>query len=388
MTDRSIAGQMATRKVNIRFMNKKLFFSNPKEAFRQNIEQFLDVIRQTVWNGELCDGPEVKSFEKAFAKWCGVSCCSGVDSGTDALFLGMKALGIGQGDEVIVPANTFCATPMAVKYNQAVPVFCDCDANTWEILPCSVERCITQKTKAIICVHMYGQSCEMEPILQIAKEYDLLVIEDCAQAHGALYRGKKVGGLADLACFSFYPTKNLGAGGLAGCVLTEDVSVKEMIDHLKSFALDRQTGDHTQIGYNMRMDSIQAALLEYKLQFLDADNHRRKEIAKAYYDQIHNPRIRFQTVCSVCDPVLHLFCIAVNDRDRFMAHMQESNIICGIHYPVPCHLQRAFRDLHDSANSLPNSEYLSEHCVSIPMYPTMTDEDVARVVDACNRFGG
>ena len=363
-----------------------LYFCNLKSEYADHIDAFTEVVRQTLLEADLCDGEAVKRFERAFAQYCGMPHCSATDSGTSALFLAMKALGIGKGDEVVVPANTFVATALAVVYTGAVPVFCDCLADTWEIDPQSAAKCITPRTKAIVGVHLYGQPCDTDALRALCRTHGLLLIEDSAQASGALWRGQKVGTLSDAGCFSFYPTKTLGAAGAAGCVLTDRAEVKETIDHLKFYALDRATGDHPRIGYNMRMDSIQAALLEHKLSYLDESNRRRAEIARQYLSRIGNPRITMQAVADGCTPVWHLFCICVPDREAFLAHMRAHGIFCGVHYPVPCHLQGAFREFGYRKGDLPNSEALAAHCVSLPMYPELTQRDIDRVVDACDLY--
>lgn len=366
--------------------DEPLYFCSLKSEYADHIDGYTEVVRKTLLEADLCDGAAVKRFEQAFAQYCAAPYCSATDSGTSALFLAMKALGIGKGDEVVVPANTFVATALAVVYTGAVPVFCDCLGDTWEIDPQSAAKCVSPKTKAVVGVHLYGQPCDLDALQKLTCANDLFLIEDCAQACGARRRGKTVGALSDAGCFSFYPTKTLGAAGAAGCVLTDRADVKETIDHLKFFAWDRATGDHPRIGYNMRMDSIQAALLAHKLTYLDETNRRRAEIARQYLSRIDNPRIVMQTVADGCTPVWHLFCVCVPDREAFLSYMRAQNIFCGVHYPVPCHLQRAFREIGRTAGDLPQSEALAAHCVSLPIYPEMTQRDIDRVVDACRRF--
>lgn len=363
-----------------------LYFCNLKSEYAEHIDAFTEVVRQTLLEADLCDGAAVKRFEQAFAQFCGAPYCSATDSGTSALFLAMKALGIGKGDEVVVPANTFVATALAVVYTGAVPVFCDCLPDTWEIDPQSAAKRVTPRTKAVVGVHLYGQPCDMDALRALCRAHDLLLIEDSAQACGALWRGRPVGALSDAGCFSFYPTKTLGAAGAAGCVLTDRADVKETVDYLKFYAHDSVSGDHPHVGYNMRMDSIQAALLQHKLSYLAQANRRRAEIARQYLSRIDNPRIVMQTVADGTAPVWYLFCVCVPDRKAFLAHMRARNIFCGVHYPIPCHLQGAFRELGYAAGDLPHSEALAAHCVSLPMYPELTQRDIDRVVDACNLF--
>ena len=365
---------------------KPLRFCDLQKEYSLCAQEILDVLSDPIRKADFCNGEQVRLFEQEFAAYHALAYSSGVGSGTDALFLAMKSLGVGEGDEVIVPSNSFVSTALAVYYNRATPVFCDCTADTWELDPKSAERCITPRTKAIVPVHLYGQSCDMDRIRALAECHDLTVIEDCAQAHGALYKDKKVGAMSDAACFSFYPTKNLGAIGDAGAVITPHSYIKERVDRLRNLSLDKRTGDHTEIGYNMRMDSLQAAVLRHKLPNIDGVIARRTQIAMTYLREIRNPHVVPQTVGEGCGPVWNLFCVYVSDRNRFLRHMEDRQIFCGIHYAVPCHLQGAFRYLGYSRGDLPNCESLAEHCVTLPLFPDMDDTDLQRVIEACNQF--
>lgn len=365
---------------------RPLHFCDLPIEYGKYAEEILDVLRDPLMKADFCDGAQVRHFEQDFAAFHAMPFCSGVGSGTDALFLAMKALGIGRGDEVIVPSNTFVSTALAVYYNGATPVFCDCDPDTWEIDVSSAERCITPHTKAIVPVHLYGQACDMDRVTQLSQSAGLTVIEDCAQAHGALFKEKKVGTFSDAACFSFYPTKNIGAVGAAGAVITPLEEVKECVDHLRGLALDRATGDHTEIGYNMRMDSLQAAVIRHKLRRIEAIIERRTQIAQTYLREINNSAFKMQTVPVECRPVWNLFVVCVPDREKFLRYMEEQNVFCGIHYAVPCHLQGAFRNLGYSRGDLPKCETLSAHCVTLPLFPDMDESDILRVIEACNSF--
>ena len=367
---------------------KPIRFCDLQKEYSCRTDEILDVLRDPITKADFCNGEQVRLFEQEFAQYHAVPFCCGVGSGTDALFLAMKALGIGEGDEVIVPANTFISTALAVYYNHATPVFCDCEPDTWEISVSSAERSITPCTKAIVPVHLYGQACDMDHVEQLAKAHNLIVIEDCAQANGSEYKGRKVGTMSDSACFSFYPTKNLGAIGDAGAVLTPHLHVKEHVDRLRNLSLDKATGDHPEIGYNMRMDSLQAAVLRHKLPQMESDTARRTQIAQTYLHAIDNPRIRMQTVGAGCIPVWNLFCVCVSDREQFLRHMEDRQIYCGVHYAIPCHLQGAFRYLGYSRGDLPHCETLNDHCVTLPLYPDMDESDLQRVIEASNTFKG
>ncbi|MEK6794980.1 MAG: DegT/DnrJ/EryC1/StrS family aminotransferase [Spirochaetota bacterium] len=342
---------------------------------------FRAVCEQTAFAG----GPFVEAFEKAFAQYCGTRFCAGLNSGTVALHFAMNALGIGPGDEVIVPANTFIATAWGVTHSGATPVFVDCDADTWTIDPAGIQAKVTKKTKAIIGVHLYGQPCDVDAIAEIAEKNELFFVEDCAQAHGATFRGKRVGGFGAMGCFSFYPGKNLGAYGEAGAVTADNPAYVEHI------AMMRNQGSkvryyHEVIGYNERMDGVQAAILGVKLKHLDGWNKRRRAIAGMYRKGITNKKIRMQREPSDRESVYHLFVIMVDGHEALLRHLNTHNIFPGQHYPVPCHLQKAYRHLGHTSGDLPNAERLAASCLSLPMYPELTDEEVSRVIDTVNTF--
>ena len=365
--------------------NKDILFHDLKQQYQSikaEIEQAVaNVCAETAFSG----GNYVERFESDLARQYGIQHVAGVNSGTSALHLALIALGIEPGDEVIVPANTFIATAWAAAYVNARPVFVDCEADTWEIDGEDVNKKITNKTKAIIGVHLYGQPFNIDSILKIAKEHNLRLVEDCAQAHGARYKGEYVGGFGEMGCFSFYPGKNLGAYGEGGAIVSRR---KEYIDRIKKLRSHGSTirYHHDEIGFNMRMDGIQAAILSVKLKYINAWNERRKEIARQYQAGIKNSKIKLQFRPEWADSVYHLFVITTQDRNRFIEHLKASNIATALHYPVPCHLQKAFADLGHKKGDLPNAEYLAEHCVSLPMYPELSDAEVARVIAAVNNY--
>lgn len=330
-------------------------------------------------------GLEVKAFENAFAEYCGMKYCVGVGNGLDALILGLKALGIGEGDEVIVPANTYIATALSVTYVGAKPIFVDSDISTFNINQSLIEAAITDKTKAIIPVHLYGQSCDMDPIIKLATKYGLKILEDCAQAHGATYKGQKVGTFGDVAGFSFYPGKNLGALGDAGAVVTD---IKELAD--KIYALGNYGSDykyhHIYKGNNSRLDEIQAAFLSAKLPYLERINIERRRIAKRYTDDIKNPKVETPCVPDECVPVWHIYGIRCSERDALEKYLSDKEIGTNIHYPIPIHLQECYKDLNIPKGSFPIAEEISRTELSIPMYYGMTDEEIQYVIDAINEF--
>lgn len=368
-------------------MDAFIEFCNLKRHYENRREEYLAAFDAVCSKAAFIDGDYVKTFERAFAKDCETSYASCVNSGTNALLLATLAMGMSAGDEVIIPTNTFVATAWGPVYAGAKPVFVDCKSDTWNIDPEVVEAAITDKTKAIIGVHLYGQPFDADAIQAIADKHGLLVIEDCAQAHGAVYKNRPVGGLCDIGCFSFYPTKNLGAFGEGGCVTTNSADFARRIDSLKNHAIN-EAGDHESIGFNMRMDGIQAAVLNLKLETLPTLNARRAQIAARYKEEITNPCIGFQAVSAFGDHVYHLFVITVPERDKFIEYMKENRIGCGVHYRVPCHLQTVFAPLGYKPGDLPNAEYLAAHCVSLPLYPDLYEDEVNRVIEACNRYTG
>ncbi len=342
---------------------------------------FEKVYEDTAFSG----GKFVEDFEKNFSVYCDTKYAIGVNNGTSALHLAMLALGIGHGDEVIIPANTFIATAWGVSYSGATPVFVDCTKDTWEINPQLIEAKITPKTKAIIGVHLYGQPFDIDAVQAIAKKHNLFLVEDAAQAHGAKYKGKQVGGFGEMACFSFYPGKNLGACGEGGGITT---NTEKYNTHLHSL---RNHGSmvryyHDEIGFNMRMGGLEAASLTIKLKYLEGWNTRRKEIAKKYFAEIKNEKITMQIQPSFTDSVFHLFVVTTENRDAFIKYLQDKNINPGLHYPVPCHLQKAYQNLGYKVGDFPNSEYLASHCISLPMYAELTDAEVQTVIDIINQY--
>jgi dTDP-4-amino-4,6-dideoxygalactose transaminase len=348
-----------------------------KEVF----EAFEKVYDQTAFSG----GPFVEEFEKDFALFCETQYAVGVNNGTTALHLAMLALGIGPGDEVIVPANTFIATAWGVSHTGAIPVFVDCCPDTWEMDASKLEAKITAKTKAVIGVHLYGQPFDIRAVQAICAKHRLFLVEDAAQAQGATYLGKPVGGFGEMACFSFYPGKNLGACGEAGGITTNN---KHYYTHLLSL---RNHGSvlryyHDEIGFNMRMGGLEGASLRIKLKYLPSWNQKRKEIARKYQSEIKNPKIKMQVQPAGHDSIFHLFVITTENRDALIGFLNEKNIFPGLHYPVPCHLQKAYAHLGYQKGDFPHSEYLAAHCLSIPMYAELTTDEVDYVIYTLNSY--
>ncbi len=366
-------------------MDKRIPCLDLKEQHQQIKKEiftaFERVYDQTAFSG----GSFVEEFEKEFAGFCGTSFSIGVNNGTTALHLAMLALGIGPGDEVIIPANTFIATAWGISYTGAVPVFVDCDPDTWEIDPSKLEEKINSKTKAVIGVHLYGQPFDVDKVQAVCNKNRLWMVEDAAQAQGATYLGKPIGSFGEMACFSFYPGKNLGACGEAGGITTNNPNYYKHLQSLRNHgSITRYY--HDEIGYNMRMGGLEGVSLQVKLKHLPFWNSKRREIAKKYQAAIRNTKIKMQLQPVGHDSIFHLFVITTEDRDGLIKFLNERNIFPGLHYPVPCHLQKAYTGLGYKKGDLPNAEYLAEHCLSLPMYPELSQDDVEYVIKTLNSY--
>jgi dTDP-4-amino-4,6-dideoxygalactose transaminase len=348
-----------------------------KEIF----EAFEKVYDQTSFSG----GSFVEEFELNFSKLCNTKYAIAVNNGTSALHLALLALGIGAGDEVIIPANTFIATAWGVSYTGATPVFVDCTADTWQINIEKIQEKISAKTKAIIGVHLYGQPFDIDGMKDICKKHNLFLLEDAAQAQGAFYKGIAVGGFGEMGCFSFYPGKNLGACGEAGGITTNNENYYKHLQSLRNHG-SKVRYYHDEIGFNMRMGGLEAASLSVKLKHLPGWNERRKLIAKRYHQEITNPKIKMQVQPEWSDSIYHLFVITVTERDELMKYLNQNNIWPALHYPVPCHLQKAYKDLEYKPGDFPNAEYLAAHCLSLPMYAELTENEVTFVIECLNKY--
>lgn len=354
------------------------------------LEKELDTELRTAFdrvltNSWYIEGNEDKAFEQAFAAYCDSKYCIGCGNGLDALMLVLKAWNIGPGDEVIVPSNTFIATALAVTYVGATPVFVEPDIHTYNIDPTRIEEKITEKTKAIMPVHLYGQPCDMDPIMQIAKKYGLKVLEDCAQAHGATYKGKVIGSFGDAAGFSFYPGKNLGALGDAGATVTSDEALATKIRALGNYGSDYKY-HHIYKGTNSRLDELQAAFLSAKLPLMDKVNEARRAVADKYLTGIKNPAIILPHVPEYAVPVWHLFAVRCEKRDELAQYLADKGIGTNKHYPIAMHLQECYAELGLVKGDLPIAEEISATELSLPMYYGMTDEEINYVIDAINSF--
>ncbi|CAM4102678.1 DegT/DnrJ/EryC1/StrS family aminotransferase [Gillisia limnaea] len=366
-------------------IQEKISCLDLKGQHQQIKEEVFKAFEKVYENTAFSGGTFVEEFENNFATFCQTKYAVGVNNGTSALHLAMIALGIGKGDEVIIPANTFIATAWGVSYTGATPVFADCTSNTWQLDASKLEEKITPNTKAIIGVHLYGQPFDIDAVSLICKKNNLFLLEDAAQAHGAKYKLSSVGSFGEMACFSFYPGKNLGACGEAGGIVTNN---ENYYKHLLSL---RNHGSivryyHNEIGFNMRMGGLEAASLNVKLKYLPNWNDRRREIGKRYQQEIKNDIIKLQAQPNWSQSVYHLFVITTENREGLIKYLNENNISPGLHYPVPCHLQEAYAHLGYKEGDCPNAEYLANHCLSLPMYAELTDMEVGHVIEVLNEY--
>jgi dTDP-4-amino-4,6-dideoxygalactose transaminase len=346
------------------------------------MSEFNQAIQEVIESSAFAGGRFVTAFEEEFATYGEVPYAIGVGSGTEALWLSLLACGVGSGDEVITVPSTFMATAEAITYCGARPVFVDVDERTYTMNPDALKYALTAKTKAIIPVHLFGQPADMDPILEFGREHGLYVIEDACQAHGATYKGKRVGTFGDTACFSFYPGKNLGAFGEAGAIVTVSSELNEKIRVLRDHGQVRKYF-HSTVGWNCRMDGIQAAVLRIKLRQLEAGNQRRRNHAAQYdaglgeFEGVVTP-----TTASYARPVYHIYAIRVSNRDETIKCLTDLGIATGIHYPVPVHLQEAYRDLGYTTGAFPVSERCAAEFISLPMYPELTASQVEVVIES------
>lgn len=366
---------------------------------------------EVLHGGQYILGKTVEVFEEAFASYCGVKYAVGVGNGSDALVMALKACGVNPGDEVITTAMSFSATAEAITSVGAVPVFSDCTNDTYLIDPLDVEKKVTEKTKAIIPVHLYGQCADMDAINKIADKHGLKVIEDCAQAAGATYKGKKAGSIGDVGCVSFFPTKNLGCAGDGGIIVTDSESIYRQcrafrthgsgLDGLYTYGVQNGTEvSETDVdfkgnlpkyfnfvtGYNSRLDALQAAILSVKLPYLDGWNERRREIAKKYDERITNPAIRKPTVAKDNTHIYYVYAITAEKRDELRNFLKENEITSGVYFPVPFHLQIVYKGLGYKRGDMPNAEFVGDHSMVLPMFPELTQEEIDKVIETVNRW--
>lgn len=336
-------------------------------------------VARVVSSGHFVLGPEVTAFEERFAKYCSTAHCRAVNSGTSALHLALLAAGVGPGDEVITVSMTFVATTASILYSGARPVFVDVDPVTWTMDPGSIEAAITPRTKAILPVHLHGLMADMDPIMAIARRHGLVVIEDAAQAHGAEYRGRRAGSIGDLGCFSFYPGKNLGAFGEGGALVTDRVEFARRVSLLRDWGQEAKY-DHVIPGYNYRMDEIQSAVLNVKLDYIERWTEARRSLAMRYDELLADLPLSRPRPPAHARHVYHVYAVRSERRDETLSLLRDAGIGAGIHYPVPVHLQRAYAELGYRVGDLPITEMLAKDFLSLPIYPELLPEQAGEVV--------
>ena len=357
------------------------------KAQYQNLKKEIDAaIEEVLREGAFIGGDACRLFEAEFASYCGVASACGVANGSDALFLAIKALGIGPGDEVITTPFTFIATSEAISRNGARPVFADIDSDTMNLDPLDVASRITAKTKAVIVVHLYGHPAPMGDFARIASDRKLAIVEDAAQAHGAEIDGKRVGGLGDVGCFSFYPTKNLSAAGDAGIVVAND---RDLIERVRLLANHGEQSKyvHALEGVGSRLDNLQAAILRVKLRYLKTWNEKRQRLAKIYIEELDSVSgLRLPREARGCRSVYHQFTVRTKRRDELRRHLEKNGVASAIHYPIPHHLQAAYADLGLKKGSFPVAEAAAEEVLSLPIYPELDEDDARRVAKEVRDF--
>lgn len=350
------------------------------ERFRPEIDARIKEVLDSGW---YILGKQNELFEKHFADFCGVKHCIGCGNGLEALNLIIKGYGFGKGDEIIAPANTYIASILAITQNGCTPVLVEPDINTYNINPELIEEKITPKTRAIMVVHLYGHAVQMEKIRELAQKYNLKIIEDSAQAHGAYYEGKRTGNLGNASGFSFYPGKNLGCLGDGGCITTNNDELAKKIKAIRNYGSDYKY-HHIYKGVNSRLDEIQAAILDVKLPYLDEDNKKRREIAKFYRENIKNPEIILPNTYDENAHVWHIFAIRTSDREKLQKYLSDNDIQTLIHYPTPPHKQECYKEWNNL--KFPITEKIHKEILSLPMSPVLTENEVQKVVEVLNEY--
>lgn len=361
-------------------------FFDFKKEYAELKDEINNCLSEVLTKGYFVLGEEVQNFETAFSDYIGTKYGLGVNSGSDALFLAIKSLGIGAGDEVITVSHTFISTVDAICRNGANPIFVDIDPETFCIDVSKVEDKITNRTRALLVVHLYGHPVDMDPILKIAKKNDLWIIEDCCQAHGAEYKGKKVGSIGDVSCFSFYPAKNLGAYGDGGFIALNDEFLFEKLKIMRNYGQSTKY-NHEFIGINSRLDEIQAAILNMKLEYLDQWNNKRKKLANIYNKSLECSLYKTPIVKGYAVHVYHLYVICCDKRDEIKDYLSKKGVQTLIHYPVPVHKQKAYLNLELKVK-MPTTENICNRILSLPLNPWLYDDEIEEICDIMNNYGG
>lgn len=362
----------------------KIMPNRMDRGFYRYQDEFEKKALEVLRSGWYVLGKEVAAFEEEFADYTGAKYCVGLASGLDALWLAFRVLNIKEGDEVIVQGNTYIASVMGITINGATPVFVEPD-DYYQINPAKIEEKITDRTKAVLVVHLYGQASDMAPIVELCKKYKLRLVEDCAQSHGACFNGKMTGTFGDIGCFSFYPSKNLGAFGDGGAIVTDDEQIAKDMKVYRNYGSEKRYYNKV-VGTNSRLDEIQAGLLRVRLSHLDDLTEEKRRIAARYFKELHNDKILLPRFIEGSTHVYHQFVVRCKERDELIAYLDEKEIGTIIHYPIPPHLAEAYRYLGFKEGDFPMTERLAKEVLSIPMYNGMTEEEQTYIIDAINGF--
>lgn len=362
----------------------KIMPNRMDRGFYRYQEEFEKKALEVLRSGWYVLGKEVAAFEEEFAAYTGAKYCVGLASGLDALWLAFRVLNIKEGDEVIVQGNTYIASVMGITINGATPIFVEPD-DYYQINPAKIEEKITDRTKAVLAVHLYGQASDMAPVVELCKKYKLRLVEDCAQSHGACFNGKMTGTFGDIGCFSFYPSKNLGAFGDGGAIVTDDEQIAKDMKVYRNYGSEKRYYNKV-VGTNSRLDEIQAGLLRVRLSHLDDLTEEKRRIAARYFKELHNDKILLPRFIEGSTHVYHQFVIRCKERDELIAYLDEKEIGTIIHYPIPPHLAEAYRYLGFKEGDFPMTERLAKEVLSIPMYNGMTEEEQTYIIDAINGF--
>lgn len=364
----------------------KIHFVDLGAQYRQLQAEFNEAVIRAMGRGDFILGEDVAAFEREFAAFCRAEHCVGLSDGLDALHMALRALGVGPGDEVIVPTHTYIASVLAIWQAGATPVLVDVDPRYYTMDPEATAKAITPRTKALLPVHLYGQPADMDPLLDLARQHRLFVVEDAAQAHGAEYKGRRCGTMGDIGCFSFYPGKNLGAYGDGGGVTTSRADLADKVKVLRNYG-QQSKNVHTVKGFNSRLDTLQAAILRVKLKHLENWNARRRSAAARYGELLKGTGLELPQTAPYASHVWHLFVVQTSDRPALQASLDAAGVAHGIHYPTPVHLTDAFKDLGYKQGSFPVAEALCPRIVSLPIFPEITDSQIQRVAAAAGRQG-
>jgi len=361
-----------------------IIFANPSEQFKSYQTEIENAVMSVMRGNCYVLGKEVALLEQEFADYIGTTSAVGVANGTDAIELALRALNIGPGDEVITVSHTAVATVAAIEAAGATPVLVDVEPKFYTLNPIQLKEVITSKTKSLIAVHLYGQSTDMEAITSFCHKHNIFLIEDASQAHGAKYKGQRLGSFGEIGCFSCYPTKNLGAIGDAGLMTTNNIDLATKLRMLREYGYVDRISKYP--GRNSRLDELQATVLRVKLKYLDIDNEKRRKLAKYYFDNLSELPIHLPTIRAGVESVFHLFVIQVENRQNLLAYLKKEGILVGIHYPLPIHLQPAYANRISTAKDMSITENLVKKIISLPIYPELSINDAKKIVHALKKF--